>query len=159
MILGIDLGNKCGIAFAGNSGERTYMSEIHAFDKKKMLGFKKKTLQAGVRYSMFKRVLIKILSVDKQNKVFYEDVRRHLGTQAAHVYGGYLAILQMVCAEHSIALNGIPVGTIKKHATGNGRATKQMMIDAAREKLNYKGNDDNEADALWILDAGIALHL
>ena len=54
---------------------------------------------------------------------------------------------------------GIPVGTIKKHATGKGNASKEMMIEAARKKLGYKDDDDNEADALWILDAGIALKL
>ena len=41
---------------------------------------------------------------------------------------------------------------IKKHATGKGNASKPMMIEAARNKLGYTGADDNEADALWILD-------
>ena len=74
---------------------------------------------------------------------------------ASHVYGGFLSTLQVYCEERNIPYRGIPAGTIKKHATGKGNASKQMMIDAAREKLGYTGDDDNEVDALWLLSAVI----
>ena len=45
---------------------------------------------------------------------------------------------------------GVPVGTIKKHASGKGNAPKQAMIDAARQR-GFNPADDNEADAIAIL--------
>jgi crossover junction endodeoxyribonuclease RuvC len=48
--------------------------------------------------------------------------------------------------------------TLKLWATGNGRASKQSMMDAARGRLGHVAHcqDDNQADALWLLAA--ALH-
>ena len=50
---------------------------------------------------------------------------------------------------------GVPVGTIKKHATGKGNAGKEAMIEAM-QLLGHPVTDDNEADALallhWALD-------
>ncbi|PIE08965.1 MAG: hypothetical protein CSA73_01055, partial [Rhodobacterales bacterium] len=45
---------------------------------------------------------------------------------------------------------GVPVGTIKKHATGKGNAPKQAMIAAAQAR-GFRPADDNEADAIAIL--------
>jgi Holliday junction resolvasome RuvABC endonuclease subunit len=42
------------------------------------------------------------------------------------------------------------VGTIKKHATGKGNASKEEMIAAARAK-GFNPTDDNQADALMLL--------
>lgn len=41
---------------------------------------------------------------------------------------------------------------IKKHATGKGNASKDMMVATAMAKWPLKCRDDNEADALWLLD-------
>ena len=49
-----------------------------------------------------------------------------------------------------IPYEGVPVGTIKRHATGKGNAPKQAMIDAAWAR-GYSPTDDNEADAIAIL--------
>jgi hypothetical protein len=45
---------------------------------------------------------------------------------------------------------GVPVGTIKRHATGRGNAPKEAMIASARAR-GYCPADDNEADAIAIL--------
>ena len=45
---------------------------------------------------------------------------------------------------------GVPVATIKRHATGKGNAGKDAVIAAMRAKGHQPG-DDNEADALAIL--------
>lgn len=41
--------------------------------------------------------------------------------------------------------------TLKKWATGNGRASKDQMMAAARARFGWEGGDHNEADAvlLW----------
>jgi len=57
----------------------------------------------------------------------------------------------MWCGKHGIPYMGVPVGTIKKHATGKGNASKEGMVVAAIEN-GWQPKDDNEADALWLLD-------
>jgi len=44
----------------------------------------------------------------------------------------------------------VPVGTIKRFATGKGNANKAAMMEAAR-KRGFSPTDDNEADAIAIL--------
>lgn len=82
--------------------------------------------------------------------VYFEEVRRHRGVDAAHIYGGFLANLSAWCEEHRIPYQGVPVGTIKKHATGKGNANKEDMIEAAIRR-GHRPADDNEADALALL--------
>ena len=69
--------------------------------------------------------------------------------------GGLLATLTAWCEHHNIPYQGVPVGTIKKHATGKGNAGKTEVMDAMRA-LGHPVSDDNEADALallhWALD-------
>ena len=82
--------------------------------------------------------------------LYFEEVRRHAGTSAAHSYGGFLATLTAWCEHHSIPYSGVPVGTIKKHVTGKGNAGKAEVMAAVRA-LGHKPADDNEADALALL--------
>ena len=49
-----------------------------------------------------------------------------------------------------VPYQGVPVGTVKRHATGHGNADKQAMMAAARAR-GFLPADDNEADALAIL--------
>ena len=77
-------------------------------------------------------------------------MRRHAGTDAAHVYGGLIATLTAWCELRGMPYQGVPVGTIKRHATGKGNANKQTMIAAMRAR-GFEPADDNEADAIAIL--------
>ena len=60
------------------------------------------------------------------------------------------------------AYAGVPVGTIKLHATGKGNADKAAMI-AAMRLAGHNPADDNEADALaivrWALESGAPLQM
>ena len=110
----------------------------------------------GMRYLRFGKWLDQTLDVTGGvDAVYFEEVRRHIGTDAAHVYGGLLATLTAWCEGHGIPYQGVPVGTIKRFATGKGNADKQAMIAAVRER-GFEPGDDNEADAiailLWALD-------
>ncbi len=77
-------------------------------------------------------------------------MRRHVGTDAAHAYGGLLAVLTAWCEEHLVAYQGVPVGTIKRFIAGKGNADKAAVIAAVRAK-GFSPADDNEADAIAIL--------
>ena len=76
-----------------------------------------------------------------------------LATDAAHVYGGLMASLTSWAELRGVPYEGVPVGTIKQHATGKGNAPKQAMINAARAR-GFSPADDNEADAIAILHLG-----
>lgn len=82
--------------------------------------------------------------------LYFEEVRRHRGVDAAHAYGGFLAQLTAWCERHGVPYQGVPVGTIKKFATGKGNADKVAMIEATK-RWGHRPEDDNEADALALL--------
>ena len=73
---------------------------------------------------------------------------------AAHVYGGFTATLGTWCEKHGVPMEAYPVGAIKKHWTGAGNASKEAMI-AAAVRRGFKPIDDNEADALAMLDMAL----
>ncbi len=110
----------------------------------------------GMRYLRFGKWLDQTLEVTGGiDAVYFEEVRRHAGTDASHVYGGLLATLTAWCEAHGIPYQGVPVGTWKKHACGKGNARKHEVIAAMRAR-GFDPTDDNEADAtailLWALD-------
>ena len=111
----------------------------------------------GMRYLRFSSWLVEMHSMSGEfSAVYFEEVRRHASTDAAHVYGGLLATLTAWCESRNIPYAGVPVGTIKKHATNKGNANKEAMV-AAMQALGHGVTDDNEADALallhWALEA------
>ena len=104
----------------------------------------------GLRFLHFRNWLIEIIKSHEIEKIFYERVYRHLGTDASHCFGGFLYHMAAVCEEFQIPYIGFPVGSIKKAATGRGNATKEEMIKAAFYN-GFKPKDHNESDALAIL--------
>jgi Holliday junction resolvasome RuvABC endonuclease subunit len=112
---------------------------------------------SGLRFLDFRRWLIRMIEEHNIYVVFFERVRGHKGTDAAHCYGAFMYTLAAVCEELGIKkCVGIPVGSIKKFATGKGNASKAEMIAAVRAN-GFNPLDDNEADGLAILLT--ALHL
>jgi hypothetical protein len=83
--------------------------------------------------------------------VYFEEVRFHAGLTAAQVHGGFLAHLTAWGEANKIPYRGVPVGTIKRHVTGKGNASKEEVIAGVR-RLGFDPADDNEADALALLD-------
>ena len=71
------------------------------------------------------------------------------------ICGAFLGQLSAWCEHHAIPYQGVPVGTIKKHATGKSDAGKADMIGALRAR-GFQPVDDNEADALALLGWALA---
>ena len=141
-ILALDLGTHTGWALQQRDG--TITSGTEQFSPRRFEG-------GGMRYLRFKRWLNEIRNHSGEiNAVFFEEVRRHAGVDAAHAYGGFMGHLTAWCEQHNIPYQGVPVGTIKKHATGKGNASKSEMISAAQAR-GHAPIDDNEADALALL--------
>ena len=147
-ILALDLGTKTGWALACRDGRITSGSQ--SFKPQRFEG-------GGMRFLRFKRWLTDIKQCnDGIDQVVFEEVRRHVGVDAAHAYGGFMGQLTAWCERHQIPYQGIPVGTIKKHATGKGNASKDEMVAAARA-LGHAPVDDNEADAIALLYLAIEM--
>lgn len=146
IIIGIDPGTSCGWAIL-RDGERL-ASGVWDLSSSRHEG-------GGMRYVRCRSYLSELLDAYDEFDVLvaYEEVARHRGTAAAHVYGGIVAVIQSECESMQVPYLGIPVGTIKKHATGKGNAGKPAMIKAALERWDHEVEDDNEADALWCASA------
>lgn len=105
----------------------------------------------GMRYLRFSNWLAEMDRLSgPMATIWFEEVRRHVGTDAAHVYGGLLATLTAWAELHGVPYQGVPVGTIKRHVTGKGNANKDAMIAATRAR-GFSPADDNEADAIALL--------
>lgn len=142
-ILALDLGTTTGWALRSHDG--LISSGTVSFRPGRFDG-------GGMRYLRFTNWLTELDRLSGPiAAIWFEEVRRHAGTDAAHVFGGLLATLTTWAELRGIPYSGVPVGTIKKHATGRGNAPKQDMIAAARAR-GFSPADDNEADAIAILN-------
>lgn len=136
-ILAIDPGTHCGYALS------PFESGVWDLSVKRHEG-------GGMRFVKLRNFLIK--ATVGLDMVVYEEVRGHKGVDAAQVYGGIVAVISEFCEVNQFPYQGVPVGTIKKFATGKGNSNKEVMLAAARAKWpEVKIVDDNQADALWIL--------
>lgn len=146
-ILSLDLGTTTGWAMRTADGNT--VSGTHSFEPGRFEG-------GGMRYMRFRGWLTEVqATADSISAVYFEEVRRHAGVDAAHAYGGFLATLTAWCEHHQIPYSGVPVATIKKHATGKGNADKPAMVAAIRA-FGFHPADDNEADALVLLSWALA---
>ena len=136
-ILALDLGTTTGWALRDELGAITSGSQ--SFQPRRFDG-------GGMRFLRFKRWLTEMKG-GGLSAVYFEEVRRHAGVDAAHCYGGFMGILTAWCEANEIPYEGVPVGEIKKAFTGKGNADKPAMIARAKA-LGYEPEDDNEADAI-----------
>jgi crossover junction endodeoxyribonuclease RuvC len=147
VILALDLGQKTGWAVRNRDG--AIASGVQEFRPSRFEG-------GGMIWLRFRAWLQEVDDASGGVGVaVFEEVRRHLGTTASHIYGGYLAHLTAWAEANRIPYQGVPVGTIKRHIAGKGNADKQAVIEAVR-RLGFAPADDNEADALALLNWAIA---
>ncbi len=141
-LLALDLGTSTGWAERGHDGLIT--SGVVSFRPGRFDG-------GGMRYLRFTNWLTEIDRLSGPiGAIWFEEVRRHAATDAAHVYGGLLATLTAWAELRGVPYEGVPVGTIKRHATGKGNAPKSAMV-AAAEARGFSPASDDEADALALL--------
>lgn len=152
-IIAFDLGTHMGWCIANSPYKDGYIASGHI------------ELGKGVeRYVNFQNFLKKIedqyvdsmfdknLAFDQQiRKVYYENVRYHTGTEAAHVYGGFKTFLSVWCEKNNLYIQGIEPTAIKKRASGKGHASKELMVQTSNLlPWNLSITDHNEADAVCL---------
>ena len=142
MYVGIDPATSCGWAVIGPEGARI-ASGAGKLERRRGDG-------AGMLYVRFERLFRELLDSYAVTMVAYEQqANRFAGS--AHVGLGIMAHLQRICEEKSVPYSGVAFSTVKKVATGNGNAKKNMMVIAAEAKWGAVSGDD-EADALFIAE-------
>ena len=163
-VLGLDLGTSCGYSYCfltkGSSERRMYAGQLD--------------LSAGpydsgaIRFIRLRHFLAAI----KPDLVAFEDVRytppntgfQSVGALLARAapacewFGALKATAATWCEAQGIPITGIPIGTIKKRATGKGNANKSDIIAACNKEFGFnfevEGYEstgvDNIADAVYV---------
>jgi Holliday junction resolvasome RuvABC endonuclease subunit len=146
VVLALDLGTKLGFALRQRDGTVTHGTESFA---------PRKSWSPGQRWQRFRTFLHETVTRHNVQAIAYEDVKRHAGTDAAHAYGAFLALTELVADSHRLVLMPVGVGTIKKLWTGKGNADKAAMVAQAKAR-GFRPETDNDADALAILHWALA---
>lgn len=145
-ILSLDLGTTTGWAVRSKTGH--VFTGTKKFEHGRYSG-------GGMRFLRFTQWLDEIQDMAGDiSLIWFEEVRAHNGVDAAHVYGGLMGTLTAWCEFHGIPYEGVPVGVIKRHATGAGNAKKEEVIKSVKAR-GHDPKDDNEADAIALLYWGI----
>jgi Holliday junction resolvasome RuvABC endonuclease subunit len=163
-VLGLDLGTSCGYSYCfltkGSSERRMHAGQLD--------------LSAGpydsgaIRFIRLRHFLAAI----KPDLVAFEDVRytppntgfQSVGALLARAapacewFGALKATAATWCEAQGIPITGIPIGTIKKRATGKGNANKSDIIAACNKEFGFnfevEGYEstgvDNIADAVYV---------
>lgn len=138
--IAIDLGLNLGIAshFVTAEGEEVFTSECVKINSKDF-GIRLLAFEAEIkRYPCF--------------EVEYVVEVPHGGYFAASkLLFGFLGILYRRAALYHLPVYEYSPASIKKHATNNGKADKQQMLEAANNLGIKKIANHNEADALLLL--------
>jgi Holliday junction resolvasome RuvABC endonuclease subunit len=117
----------------------------------------KSTESDGLRFMRFEAEVKKKVEEHGIKLVFFEAVMFVSHRDAFAVYSQLVGVLKSFCLRSGMEYMSIPVGTIKKFATGKGNAKKDAMLKAA--ELRWPGakfTDDNEVDARWVAETGLS---
>jgi len=146
-VLALDLATATGWALSRPGcpleyGTRTFKSQTQQIHKgrmwKEVIAFLKSKNEIG----------------DPITHVFHEQPAKFENWHSTVILHGQVAIVQLWCALKGIPCQDVPIGTIKKHATDKGNASKSDMI-AAVQASGYDPKDDNQADAIAIADLAL----
>lgn len=149
VMLGLDLGLKTGYAYV--IGGACPVSGVWSNEPRKMT-------RDGARFLNLDRRLEWLRGdFGRIDFVVYEDVRFSKYVTAAQHWAAYRTVVQLFCERHAIPYEGVPVTTLKKFATGTGRADKPAMIRAFVRDTMRTPADDNEADAYHALRWGLEM--
>jgi hypothetical protein len=140
-ILALDLGTTTGWALKIRDGQIA-----HGF-----VSFKSQRFEGGgMRYLRFKHWLAELPNMTGEiNAVYFEEVRRHAGVDAAHVYGGLMATLTTWCEHHASRTKACQWA--RSRSTHRQRQCRQGRSHCCHACPWSPVTDDNEADALAIL--------
>jgi len=159
-ILALDLGTKTGWAtnICELEGEQYIVNVNHATNSGVQI-FDGEI--SGWKFYAFKQWLDARLSEYQIEHIVYEETFS-VSAYASRVLHGFMAMVQYAYAERyppsikkaneRITLSTVHPMTLKKFATGTGKAKKEHMKKAYENKFGCSLDSFDEVDALWILE-------
>jgi Holliday junction resolvasome RuvABC endonuclease subunit len=106
----------------------------------------------GQRWDDFREWLDCMVSEHGTDKIVAEASLHQPGL-AGRMANAMHTMIEVVAQKYQLEYKSVAASTIKKHATGNGRAKKPEMYEAAKARgLAFDVASDDHVDALWILD-------
>lgn len=167
--LALDLGTHTGYAF--NDGDYFECGTWKLAREKDLREAKKQRWdrRRDIRISNFYNILKREHTVRYFDTVIFEDVQFASYTQQVQLWSSLRAIVWVSFGLH-VNIECVPVGTLKKFATGNGTASKPQMASALLTRFprefsvgknsemyhSYHADhfnrplDDNAVDAVWL---------
>lgn len=146
-ILALDIGIKTGYAIWTTHGESIHVT-TSLFSGVKEFKFKRGD-SPDIRFLMFQAWLKRVVRTYNIKLIIYEKAFLR-GGAASDFLKGFILIIRMVAVEFDCSYVGLMGTSLKKYATGNGRASKEEMVLTATQRYG-KVKDDNQADALHLL--------
>jgi len=140
-ILALDCGTHTGWAFGDGS---RIESGVQVFDLKR-------GESPGMRYIRFNAWLQEIFDLLEPDLVAFE-MAHHRGGAATELMAGMTTRILEACADRGINHTSVHSATLKKFATGSGRADKEAMKKRASKIAGRLIISDDEADALCLLE-------
>lgn len=133
-ILALDVAQHCGYFSQHGRGTWDFTESKRRNDNKQHKAFRD-TLMAFIREYGIKQIVAEDVNVNNH----FTDMRKLCE---------FRGVLKEVCDELNLPEpEFVNVATLKKWATGDGRADKQKMIDMMKRRYGLTPCDDNEADA------------
>ena len=148
-VLAIDPGTATGWALHIPNPNGSISSGVHTLPTGK---------RKGLRWESLRLFLTQTHAADQIDVLAYEEsIFKHKKrtAMAAHDHGGMCAMLQWWAHRNGVIVETATPSEIKIHATGNGHAGKQLVIDSMILRGHVISGGDNEADALALLDRTI----
>lgn len=133
-VLALDIATHCGYYSMHGNGTWNFTESKRRNDNKQHKDFRD-TLLGFIREHGIRQIVAEDINVNNH----FTDMRK---------LSEFRGILLEICDELDLPEpEFVNVATLKKWATGNGRADKVMMMRACEEKYHYVPPDDNAADA------------
>lgn len=115
----------------------------------------------GMMFLRFRGWLNSLRNLREIDVVAYEQAH-HRGGAATEICVNLTGRAQEFAAENNAETIAVHTATVKKFATGSGKASKEEMIAYFTSETGRKPEDDNEADAYALLkyvmqDLGVEL--
>jgi hypothetical protein len=166
-ILALDLGTTTG--YARWDFDRVFTMSISWATPKEVTAWKRKRLtrRGDPRVLRFYDWLDLEIRRENASHIVFEDVEFCSQTYQCQLWTSFRTCVWLVAHLRGCQVEAVPVGTLKKFATGTGAATKQAMAlalikssggqfqwdrskQAVFDTVTKKYLDDNAIDALWL---------